>query len=321
MTAEKRSFEGGCKTALVIGVNGQDGSYLAQHLRSRNWTVVGIGRQTSPRREVANYLSTYCPIDITDTISFQRYMAESRPDVIFHTAAIHGQAGFKYEDVWLAAHQVNSISLHATLEYARLENTNAQVIYFSSAKVFGDLSGKIITEKSHKSPRCIYSITKNAATSMASYYRENHGINASVIWLFNHESERRSQEYFAIKIVTALKNSLANKRYSTRVGSLDFWCDWGSASEYMGLLVDSCTFLRGEDFILATGKTVWARDVVAELFSRHGISLEDHIETDLSGIKKHTEFWTASNEKFKNATGLLPTISGVEVFEDMFAKM
>jgi GDPmannose 4,6-dehydratase len=321
MTDEKSSYDGKCRTAMVIGVNGQDGSYLAQHLKSRNWIVVGIGRQTRPRIEVANYLSKYCPIDITDNVSFQRCMAELRPDTIFHTAAIHGQAGFRYEDFWLAAHLVNTISLHATLEYARLENTKAQVIYFSSAKVFGDLHGKILTEASHRSSRCIYSITKNAATSLVSYYRENHGINASVVWLFNHESERRSQEYFAIKIVNALKNSLANIEYSTRIRSLDFWCDWGSANEYMGLLADSCTSLQGEDFILATGKTVWARDIVEELFSRQGLSIENHIKTDLSGIKKHTESWIASNDKFKSLTGLSPTISGIEVFEDVFAKI
>jgi GDPmannose 4,6-dehydratase len=321
VTGEKQFFEERYKTALVIGVNGQDGSYLAQHLKTRNWTVVGVGRQSSPRNEVADYLYAYCPIDIADTISFQRCMTEFRPDVIFHTAAIHGHAGFVYEDVWLAAHQVNTISLHVALEYARLENAKTQVIYFSSAKVFGELNGKTITEASKKSSKCIYSITKNAATSMASYYRENHGVNTSVIWLFNHESERRSQEYFTIKIVTALKNSLANREYKTRVGSLDFWCDWGSACEYMGLLADSCDFLQGEDYILATGNTVWARDVVRELFSRRGLVLEDHIDTDSFAIKKYEDFWTANNEKFKIATGLSPSVSGIAVFEDILAKI
>lgn len=321
MSDGRYSFEKIHKTALVIGVNGQDGSYLAQHLRARNWNVVGIGRQSRPRIEVANYLSTYYQIDIADTKSFQRCIAESRPDMIFHTAAIHGHAGFQYENVWLAVHQVNTISLHAVLEYARLENTNAQVIYFSSGKVFGDLHGKTITETSRSSPRCIYSISKNAATALVSYYRENHGINASVIWLFNHESERRSQDFFVIKIVTALKKSLANRLYSTCVDSLDFWCDWGSANEYMRLLTEACAFLRGEDFILATGKTVWAKDVVRELFSRHGLAIEDHIDTDFSGMKKRSEFWTANNEKFKNITGLSPAISGVDVFEEVFAKI
>lgn len=321
MTNQNRSYDGECRTAMVIGVNGQDGGFLAQHLRARNWTVVGIGRQTTPRNEVDNYLSKYYQIDITDNDSFQRCLAESRPDTIFHTAAIHGHAGFRYEDVWLAAHQVNTISLHAALEYARQENANAQVIYFSSAKTFGDLSGKNINEATPRSSECIYSITKNAATSLVKYYRECHNINASVIWLFNHESERRSKDYFVIKIINALKDSLRNIGYSTRVTSLDFWCDWGSASEYMELLADSSTSIRSEDFILATGKTVWTRDVVSELFSRRDLLLEDHIKTDISEIKNHQDSWTASNEKFKSTTGLSPKKSGIDVFEEVFAKL
>lgn len=321
MIAERRSLKAKNKLALVIGVNGQDGSYLAQHLHLRNWTIFGIGRHSSARREVSNYLATYRQIDIVDTTAFQRCLTELRPDAIFHTAAIHGPSGFKYEDVWLDAYRVNTISLHATLEYARLENKNAQVVYLSSAKVFGDLHGKTITEATPRTSECIYSITKNAAESAISYYRDNYGINASVLWMFNHESERRTHEYFIMKIISALKNCLTDKTHKTNVRSLDFWCDWGSASEYMEILTKSCDFLGGDDYILATGKTVWARDVVREFFFRHGLASEDHIRTDIPIMKKPTDFWSASNEKFKRATGFSPTISGIEVFENVLSKI
>lgn len=320
MTIEKY-FTGNKKTALVIGVNGQDGSYLAEHLKNRNWNVVGFGRQKKPCRVVANYLSEYCSVDITDDAYFRECISKSKPDIIFHTAAIHGPAGFKYEDVWMAAHGVNTLSVQSILEYARTEKTNVQIVYFSSAKAFGNLHGKFINEESPKYSQCIYSITKNSASNLISYYRKSYGINASVIWLFNHESERRSQEYFVIKIVNALKNSLENSEYSTRIGSLDFWCDWGSSSEYMSLLAEACTSIQYEDYILATGQTVWARDIVKELFCRRGLSVENHIKTDKSEIKKYMDFWTASNEKFKLSTGFSPAISGIEVFEDVFTKM
>lgn len=133
---ERHSLKEKNRLALVIGLNGQDGSYLAQHLHLRNWTILGIGRHSTARKEVSNYLATYRQIDIVDTTAFQRCLRELRPDAIFHTAAIYGPSGFKYEDVWLDAHSVNTISLHVTLEYARLENKNAQVVYLSSAKGF-----------------------------------------------------------------------------------------------------------------------------------------------------------------------------------------
>lgn len=321
MIDEMRSSEGQNRIALIIGVNGQDGSYLAQHLKRNAWIVLGIGRQSSARQEISGCLNNYFQVDIADTKAFQERLKELRPDVIFHTAATHGHAGFKYEDVWLDAHKVNTISLQAILEYVRLEKTDAQVVYFSSGKVFGDLYGNKFTEESNKVSRCIYSITKNAATSIAEYYRGIHGINVSVIWLFNHESERRTQEYFISRILSALKNSLENKKYKTQLRSLDFWCDWGSASEYMKLVANSCDSLRGDDFILATGKTVWAADVVRELFLRYGLTVEDHISTEFDAAKKQSDFWSASNEKFKIATGLSPGISGIQVFEDVFSKM
>lgn len=315
----KFSIEKG-KSALILGVNGQDGSYLAQYLYIRNWTVWGIGRQSAPRHEILNYLAKYISIDLNDVNSFQRCLSELAPDVILHAAAIHGPSGFKYEDVWQTAHQVNVTSLHAVLEYARLENTQAQVVYFSSAKVFGDLNGKEIFESSQKYSNCIYSITKNTAASLIEYYRNSHGINASVIWLFNHESERRSSEYFVMKIVDALQNSIINKKYKTCVRSLGFWSDWGSAREYMELLAESVTMIRSEDYILSTGKTVWARDVVEDFFFRHNLSLKDHIITETDEITQHIGYWTASNEKFKKLTGLSPQINGVEVYEEVFRK-
>ena len=119
-----------------------------------------------------------------------------------------------------------------------------------------------------------------------------------------------------MKIISALKNCLTDKNHKTNVRSLDFWCDWGSASEYMEILTKSCDFLGGDDYILATGKTVWARDVVRYFFQTWACRRR-HICTDISIMKKPKDFWTASNEKFKRATGFSPTISGIEGFENV----
>ena len=124
------------------------------------------------------------------------------------------------------------MAVHNILEYLRKEKLSSQIIYFSSSKVFGDLSGKTINEGSKKNPSCIYSISKIAAETLVALYREKFGIKASVVWLFNHESERRKSDYFVMIIMDALKNSILEQSFSTTLQSIDFWCDWGHAQNY-----------------------------------------------------------------------------------------
>jgi len=307
------------KIALIIGVNGQDGSYLAEFLSGQGWAVIGVGRQSACRLEIQPFLTKYYAIDIVNVVNLQQCLEEVKPDLIFHTAAIHGPAGFNYEQFWLAAHQVNVISLHATLEYIRARKISARLIYFSSSKVFGILDGQVIDEFSERYSDCIYSITKNSSESLIAYYRKMHNINASVIWLFNHESVRRSPDYFVMKIVMTLKNSLSDSNFKSYIESLDFWCDWGSAREYMQVLAQSINLMRNEDYILSTGKTVWARDVVSEFFQKRGLSFERHIVVLENSKKQPEKIWTASNALFKSVAGITPSIYGVQVFEEVFS--
>ena len=309
------------KIALIFGVNGQDGSYLAEFLCGQGWIVIGVGRQSACRLEVQSFLSKYYAIDIVNVVDLQQCLEEVKPDLIFHTAAIHGAAGFNYEQFWLATHQVNIISLHATLEYIRARKISTRLIYFSSSKVFGILDGQVIDEFSERYSDCIYSITKNSAESLVAYYRKIHNINASVIWLFNHESVRRSPDYFVMKIVMTLKNSLSDSNSKNNVASLDFWCDWGSAKEYMQILAQSINLMHNEDYILSTGKTVWAKDVVSEFFHKRGLSFEKHIHVLENSKKQPKKIWTASNSLFKSVVGVTPSIYGVQVFEEVLSDL
>jgi GDPmannose 4,6-dehydratase len=313
------SLAGTGRAALIVGVNGQDGSYLAERLKCNNWNVIGMGRQQAARSEIISCLSAYHSVDIADTKSYQQILVDLRVDVVFHTAAVHGPAGFQYESVWLPVHQVNTLSLHATLEYARLVKSDTRIIYFSSAKVFGDLDEQIISEESCRYSNCIYTLTKNSSSELIRYYRNHHGINASVLWLFNHESARRSNQYFVMKVLSALQKSIEDKKYKTNIASLDFWCDWGSAREFMTLIADTFEDLAGEDFVLATGKTVWARDIVCELFLQHGLLADAHILQDKAAKERKVRSWVATSKKFEYFTGKHPVISGIDVYKEIFS--
>jgi GDPmannose 4,6-dehydratase len=312
---------GAGRTALVVGVNGQDGSYLAERLSHNQWRVVGAARQGEPRAGLAAHLAHYSPLDLTDTAAFQRLLAEQLPDAIFYAAAVHGAAGFDYESVWLSAHQVNTLALHAALEHARVRcgsgGAKVQVIYFGSAKMFGDLAGRRIDENTTRVSSCIYSITKNAGADLVQYYRAAHGVDAGVVWLFNHESIRRPPQFFAMQVVQALAQSLQDKRHAVTLNTLDFWCDWGHAQEYMALVADHCDALRGQDVVLATGHTVWARDVVTSLFARHGLSVGDHIHTTTRHNKLPATQWQADTTRLLKLTGARPALAGEAVFQEI----
>lgn len=309
--------QGNGRTALVLGVNGQDGSYLAERLAHNGWRVVGTSRQAAARPELAGVLGAYHALDLNDTAALQPWLRTVRPDAIFHTAAVHGAAGFRYEDVWLSAHAVNTLSVHAALEYARTAGPGVQVVYFSSAKAFGTLDGRVIDEATPRVSSCIYSITKNAAADLVQYYRSRHGTAASVVWLFNHESARRPPQFFVPQVLDALVRSQADRRHKATLASLDFWCDWGHAQEYMTLIADGCDTLRGQDVVLATGHTVWARDVVTELFAGAGLAVDDHIQTTSRQERQPAAFWRADPVKLARLTGTQPTISGVGVFRQI----
>jgi GDPmannose 4,6-dehydratase len=311
---------GAGRTALVVGVNGQDGSYLAERLAHNQWRVVGAARQSAPRAGLAAHLAHYSPLDLTDTAAFQRLLAEQQPDAIFYAAAVHGAAGFDYESVWLSAHQVNTLALHAALEHARAGSSTrkVQVIYFGSAKMFGDLTGRRIDENTARVSSCIYSITKNAGADLVQYYRAVHGVDAGVVWLFNHESIRRPPQFFAMQVVQALAQSLQDKRHAVTLNTLDFWCDWGHAQDYMALVADHCDALRGQDVVLATGHTVWAAEVVTELFALHGLAAADHIRTIAPPRDKQLATqWQADTTRLVQLAGQRPALWGVDVFQDI----
>jgi GDPmannose 4,6-dehydratase len=163
---------------LVLGVNGQDGSFLAERLLAEGYCVVGVGRQ-----ETSRWISSprpnfrYCQYNLSNVENFPKFVESFSPDYIYHAAAIHGAAGFNYEEVWYSAHAVNTLITHAALEYCRA-NVECRFIYLSSSKVFNYSDGDLITEGTTKKSDCIYSITKNSSSNLIEYYRKRYGVSA-----------------------------------------------------------------------------------------------------------------------------------------------
>lgn len=304
---------------LVLGVNGQDGSFLAERLLADGHCVVGIGRQ-----ETSKWLSNsctnfqYCQYDLGNVENFLKLIESFSPDYIYHAAAIHGAAGFDYEAVWYSAHAVNTLITHAALEYCRT-NVKCRFVYLSSSKVFNYSDGDLITEVAAKKSDCIYSITKNSSSNLIEYYRKRHGISASIVYTFNHESIRRTQDFFIPKIVNILQKSISDHRYREDVYSLSFYCDWGCAREYMDLVVEISHQAIGHDFVMATGNTLFGKDFVSELFSRYGLRAENHINetSTVINLNKVEHPWKVSCEKLGRYISRVPSREVYEICDEI----
>jgi GDPmannose 4,6-dehydratase len=264
------------KKCLILGINGQDGSYAAEEFLARGYEVFGIGRQDESRWIQPQPRFHYIKADLIDIDAFQNLLSDIIPDVLCLFAALHGSSGFSYEEHWSPNLTVNALITQASLEFLRKTNLKSSLYYLSSSKVFAPgLIGQL-SESSPRAPNCLYSIAKNLSTDLIHYYRKHFGTRASVIWTFNHESPRRGSEYFIPKVVRALAQTLKGVESTEKLESLDFWCDWGSAKEFMSLIADLTERGIEDDFILATGRPVWARDLVETLFSKFNMSYREH---------------------------------------------
>lgn len=295
------------KKCLVLGVNGQDGSYAAEEFLGRGYDVYGVGRQDTSRWVSAQPRFSYIKLDLVDIDGYQDALIKVAPDVVCNFAALHGSAGFSYENHWHENVTTNILTIQATLEFLRTRMPKSYFYYLSSSKAFSSEICGPITEDSVRSSNCLYSIAKNCSTELITFYRKQYGIKASTIWTFNHESPRRSSNFFIPKIVRALAQALLlDKPPQETIETLDFWCDWGSAKEFMSIVADLAQREIVDDFILASGSPVWARDFVEALFSKFHLQMSDYLVVKRHEVSSTLPSNYAVPSKIRDSLGRIP---------------
>ena len=296
---------------LILGATGQDGSYLCDHYLNKGWTVFGVSRKKEyPYLKIkTNANFTYISFDLSSENGLKEILKKANPDIIHYTAAIHGSFGFDYEGSFDQLMNVNIRSLQRCLDFCKKKTAASQLVYFSSRKVFGDELIGTISESTPKLGNCLYSFSKLSAEKLIEYYKVKYKINASILYLFNHESDRRPADFFSTKLANALSLALKGNKEKTTFYSLNFWSDWGAASEFMEIVSSSSQSFDG-NYIFATGKTIYAVDLVREVFDNYGLDFEDYIETTIPIIsKKATSLpFVADINKLKRETGKYPKI-------------
>jgi GDPmannose 4,6-dehydratase len=247
------------KRALICGVNGQDGAYLAKLLLSKGYKVFGTSRdaQTSSFQslnvlgiaEAVNKLSM-APADLRSVIDV---VSRSNPYEIYYLAG-QSSVGLSFDQ---PAETIVSITLGTLniLEAIRLVNRSAKFYHASTSECFGDVGDQAADESFPFKPRSPYGVAKAAAHSLAVNYRERHGLFCSNGILFNHESPLRPARFVTRKIVDAARAIAGGSTNRLRLGRLDVFRDWGWAPEYVEAMWLMLQAPNPDDYVIATGQS------------------------------------------------------------------
>lgn len=253
--------------ALITGVTGQDGSYLAEHLAAEGHEVFGMLRgQRHPRREWLQKLVPEAKLiegDLLDQSSLQEVVAFVRPDVIFNLAAVTF-VGMSWKQPALMS-EVTGLGLLRLLEAVRLTDRDVRVVQASTSEQFGDPpheSRELLDESSYFYPRSPYGVAKTFAHHTAVNYRESYGMHVSCAIMFNHESPRRGDEFVTRRVSRLVAWIKKNGWGAVKLGNLDAHRDWGWAPDYVQALALMAQRETPDDYVLATGEAHSVRELV-----------------------------------------------------------
>ena len=310
------------QTAVILGVNGQDGSYLAESLCRRGYFVVGIGRDPVSRHVRPHHCYRYEALDLATPEGLRNLVEAIKPDLAFHVAAVHGATGdgYTYESSFQEMMHVNLFALHVLLEHARISSPKMRIIYAGSSKIFPSPYAGVLDESSPKAATCLYSIGKMAARDLILQYRVLHGIYATNLILFNHDSARRPGQFFLPKMATVIAAAQLDNSFKMPVQTLDFRIDWSAADEVMemvaGIAVDPAGIADLPEMIVASGNTLEARQFVTLLFQNYGLNVEEHIVEKLPRSDGGKDF-TVNINSFVSRSGRKPVKTAFDIVSDI----
>jgi len=276
----------GKKRALITGVTGQDGAYLAKFLLEKDYEVFGIVRRVSTpnfwRLQDLGIFDriTFISADLSDMSSLTEAIHKSNPDEIYNLAA-HSFVGSSFNQPLYSA-DVNGLSLLRILEIVRNFNPLIKVYQASTSELYGSSMGidNSQNETTPFKPNSPYALSKLFSFELARIYRESYGIFVCNGILFNHESPLRGLEFVSRKItneIAKIKFGLSNE---LRLGNLDAKRDWGYAKEYVESMWKILQHHKADDFVIATGETHSVREFVEEAFSAAGLDWKLYVRID-----------------------------------------
>jgi GDPmannose 4,6-dehydratase len=306
--------------ALITGITGQDGSYLAELLLEKGYQVFGMVRRASTENfDRINHIRDKIHLrqaDLLDQLSIIRLIEECRPDELYNLAA-QSFVPTSWHQPMLTG-EFNALGVTKLLEAVRLVDKNIKFYQASSSEMFGKVQQVPQTEKTPFYPRSPYGVAKVYAHWITVNYRESYGIFAVSGILFNHESPRRGLEFVSRKITygaARIKLGLSKKLY---LGNLDAKRDWGYAGDYVRAMWLMLQQKTPEDFVIATGRNHSVRDLADIAFSRLGLKYQDYVEVDPQFVRPaEVDVLLGDSSYAREKLGWQPQVSFEQLVEMM----
>ena len=307
-------------TALITGITGQDGSYLAEFLLEKGYDVIGVVRRTShdSYERIGHLLDRLrvVPADLLDQHSLTSVIKDHRPDEIYNLAA-QSFVPTSWSQPVLTG-EFTALGVTRILEAIRLAHPTARFYQASSSEMFGKAQESPQSEQTPFYPRSPYGVAKVYGHWITVNYRESYGIHAVSGILFNHESPRRGLEFVTRKVshgVARIKFGLAKE---IRLGNLDARRDWGYAGDYVDAMWRMLQQPEPDDYVVGTGVMHSVRDLVEIAFGHVGLDWQDFVKVDPSLVRPaEVEHLLADGRKAEAALGWKPTVS----FEELVRMM
>lgn len=272
------------KRALITGITGQDGAYLARLLVDKGYEVFGLhARRSTDTLWRLRYLDVLTEVqllegDLCDQGSLFRALEKSGADEVYNLAA-QSFVGTSWEQPVLTG-QVTALGTTHLLEAVRIVNRDARFYQASTSEMFGLIQESEQSETTPFYPRSPYGVAKLYAHWMTVNYRESFGLHASSGILFNHESPLRGIEFVTRKVTDAVARIKLGKAKELRLGNIDAKRDWGFAGDYVQAMWLMLQQDKPDDYVVATGTTTTVRDMCRIAFAHVGLKHEDYVVID-----------------------------------------
>ena len=312
------------KTALITGVTGQDGSYMAEMLLSKGYKVVGVKRRTSTINTVrvdsiydnVNFVLEYG--NLHDAGCFWRILMKYHPDEIYHLAAqSHVRVSFDVPEETVDSVAMGTLRL---LNAYKQVCPEARFYQASSSEMYGDNPFPPFNEESLMTPASPYACAKLFAHNLVRNYRESYNLHASSGILFNHESPRRGETFVTRKITMAAARIKMGLQKELFLGNLDAKRDWGFAGDYVEAMWLMLQQEKPDDYVIATGESHTVREFLERVFDHAGLGDPDqYVRIDARYFRPHeVPYLLGDAHKAKKVLGWEPTVKFGELAAMMY---
>jgi GDPmannose 4,6-dehydratase len=304
------------KTALITGITGQDGSYLAEHLLAKGYRVVGVVRRssTTPYERIAHLVDRVelVSADLLDQTSLTDVMSAAQPDEIYNLAAQSFVQTSWFQPVLTG--EFTALGVTRMLEAMRKGAPKARFYQASSSEQFGKVVETPQCETTPFYPRSPYGVAKLYGHWITVNYRESFDLFAVSGILFNHESPRRGLEFVTRKITDGVARIKLGLQRELRLGNLDARRDWGFAGDYVDAMWRMLQQDSPEDYVIGTGETYSVREFCDAAFGTVGLDYREHVVQDEKFFRPaEVDLLVSDPSRAKAELGWTPTVSFPEL--------